>query len=254
MGVHVPGVTSDSASPITAAPGAASRSSSHGPTATIDVTAHGDRAILRTAGWRPSSPRRHRAPERPHAGAPEDRAQPSAVHHPERLPHHAPPALTARPHGAVDDCCSNPALRNAWYAVARGIESAATRWRHVARHAGRAVPRGTVPWSPHLTGARTARRRCRTGRCRMGASSARTTVGPSATMAAVCASVRRRPRAPATARAPASVRLRRALRLVWVCLGRRRSRDGIPVIAHEHDPAFRRINTPVDVWHTSARG
>jgi phenylpropionate dioxygenase-like ring-hydroxylating dioxygenase large terminal subunit len=42
--------------------------------------------------------------------------------------------------------------------------------------------------------------------------------------------------------------------LVWVCLGSTPvdGPDGIPVVAHEHDPAFRRINTPVDVWHTSA--
>ena len=41
--------------------------------------------------------------------------------------------------------------------------------------------------------------------------------------------------------------------LVWVCLGSTPADgpDGIPVIAHEADPAFRRINTPVDVWQTS---
>ena len=41
--------------------------------------------------------------------------------------------------------------------------------------------------------------------------------------------------------------------LVWVCLGDTPadSPDGIPVISHEDDPAFRRINTPVDVWQTS---
>jgi phenylpropionate dioxygenase-like ring-hydroxylating dioxygenase large terminal subunit len=41
--------------------------------------------------------------------------------------------------------------------------------------------------------------------------------------------------------------------LVWVCLGDTPSDgpDGIPVIAHEDDPSFRRINTPVEVWHTS---
>jgi phenylpropionate dioxygenase-like ring-hydroxylating dioxygenase large terminal subunit len=41
--------------------------------------------------------------------------------------------------------------------------------------------------------------------------------------------------------------------LVWVCLGDTPADDpgGIPVVAHENDPSFRRINTPVDVWHTS---
>lgn len=41
--------------------------------------------------------------------------------------------------------------------------------------------------------------------------------------------------------------------LVWVCLGDTPADapEGIPVIPHEADPAFRRINTPVDVWQTS---
>jgi phenylpropionate dioxygenase-like ring-hydroxylating dioxygenase large terminal subunit len=38
--------------------------------------------------------------------------------------------------------------------------------------------------------------------------------------------------------------------LVWVCLGIPRA--PIPQIAEEHDPTFRRINTPVEVWATSA--
>lgn len=38
--------------------------------------------------------------------------------------------------------------------------------------------------------------------------------------------------------------------LVWVCLGEPRAR--IPEIEHEHDPLFRRINTPVDQWKVSA--
>ena len=38
--------------------------------------------------------------------------------------------------------------------------------------------------------------------------------------------------------------------LVWICLGQPTA--AIPTIAEEHDPAFRRINTPVDLWHTSA--
>ncbi len=37
--------------------------------------------------------------------------------------------------------------------------------------------------------------------------------------------------------------------LVWVCLGAPRAE--VPQIAAEHDPAFRRINTPVEVWTTS---
>ena len=37
--------------------------------------------------------------------------------------------------------------------------------------------------------------------------------------------------------------------LVWVCLGTPRS--AVPAMSVEHDPAFRRINTPVDVWRTS---
>jgi phenylpropionate dioxygenase-like ring-hydroxylating dioxygenase large terminal subunit len=41
--------------------------------------------------------------------------------------------------------------------------------------------------------------------------------------------------------------------LVWLCMGDTPvdGPDGIPVIAHEDDPSFRRINTPVDVWQTS---
>ncbi|MEN9505466.1 MAG: hypothetical protein RI958_1392 [Actinomycetota bacterium] len=38
--------------------------------------------------------------------------------------------------------------------------------------------------------------------------------------------------------------------LVWLCLGEPRAR--IPEIAHESDPSFRRINTPVEMWKVSA--
>ncbi len=38
--------------------------------------------------------------------------------------------------------------------------------------------------------------------------------------------------------------------LVWVCLGQ--PATALPVIPQDDDPAFRRINTPVDVWKTSA--
>lgn len=38
--------------------------------------------------------------------------------------------------------------------------------------------------------------------------------------------------------------------LVWVCLGEPRA--PIPAMPWEDDPSFRRINTPVDVWRTSA--
>lgn len=37
--------------------------------------------------------------------------------------------------------------------------------------------------------------------------------------------------------------------LVWVCLGEPVA--GIPEIVQESDPSFRRINNPVEVWHTS---
>jgi len=38
--------------------------------------------------------------------------------------------------------------------------------------------------------------------------------------------------------------------LVWVCLGKPAA--PIPDITQEHDPSFRRINTPVEVWRVSA--
>jgi phenylpropionate dioxygenase-like ring-hydroxylating dioxygenase large terminal subunit len=38
--------------------------------------------------------------------------------------------------------------------------------------------------------------------------------------------------------------------LVWVCLGT--PHLDLPVIPNDDDPSFRRINTPVEVWHTSA--
>jgi phenylpropionate dioxygenase-like ring-hydroxylating dioxygenase large terminal subunit len=38
--------------------------------------------------------------------------------------------------------------------------------------------------------------------------------------------------------------------LVWICLGTPSA--PIPDIAQEHDPSFRRINTPVEVWQASA--
>ncbi len=38
--------------------------------------------------------------------------------------------------------------------------------------------------------------------------------------------------------------------LVWVCLGT--PAHELPVIPEDTDPSFRRLNTPVEVWHTSA--
>ncbi|MEK7423339.1 MAG: aromatic ring-hydroxylating dioxygenase subunit alpha [Actinomycetota bacterium] len=38
--------------------------------------------------------------------------------------------------------------------------------------------------------------------------------------------------------------------LVWLCVGT--PSGDLPAIAQEHDPGFRRINTPVEVWRTSA--
>ena len=38
--------------------------------------------------------------------------------------------------------------------------------------------------------------------------------------------------------------------LVWVCVGT--PRTDLPVIPNDDDPSFRRINTPVDTWRTSA--
>lgn len=54
---------------------------------------------------------------------------------------------------------------------------------------------------------------------------------------------------PPTAHLPC-VRVEECYGLVWVCPGEPVA--PIPVIAHEDDPAFRRINTGVDVWKVAA--
>ena len=170
------------------------------------------------------------------------------------MPHTGPDRLPRpAPHRVL---CANPALRDAWYAVARSIDVgghpvAVT----LLEHACRAVPR----------------RRRRGGR--------RTRPVPAPRGAAVdrddrrrvprllvprldvrrrrplCArALGRRARAPAAAAHLSTFGCAERYGLVWVCLGGTPvdGPDGIPVVAHEHDPAFRRINTPVDVWHTSA--
>ncbi len=54
---------------------------------------------------------------------------------------------------------------------------------------------------------------------------------------------------PPTAHLPA-VQVEERYGLVWLCPGE--PTGTIPVVSHDDDPAFRRINTGVDVWKTSA--
>jgi phenylpropionate dioxygenase-like ring-hydroxylating dioxygenase large terminal subunit len=155
-----------------------------------------------------------------------------------------------------DVLCSNPALRDAWYAVARSVEVGdhpvavtllATRVV-LFRPAG-----GAVVAAPDRCPHREAPLSIGTiddgclvcayhgwtfgdgGRCVRVPSAADHIPPPPRAHLATYASAER-------------------YGLVWVCLGGTPidGPDGIPVIAQEHDPEFRRINTPVDVWQTSA--
>ena len=153
--------------------------------------------------------------------------------------------------------CSNPALRNAWYAVARSVDVGAAPMsitlldtkvvlyrsssgvvaapdrcphREAPLSAGH-VANGCLvcPYHGWTYGAE--------GRCvRVPSSAENIPVPPRAHLATYATAER--------------------YGLVWLCLGEPTltsdSAPDLPVIPQENDPKFRRINTPVDVWQSSA--
>ena len=151
--------------------------------------------------------------------------------------------------------CSNAALRNGWYALARAVDVAGTPV--AARLLGTSVvlyrgADGAVVAAPD---------RCphREAPLSKGTIESGCLVCPyhgwTFGDGGRCVRV---PSAPAHVPAPPRAHLTtfgcaERYGLVWVCLGDAPpdGPNGIPVVPHEHDPAFRRINTPVDTWHTS---
>ena len=145
VGVHVAGRHQRLGITDHPRPGCTARSSSHGPTSTMTSPRTATAAIAHhRCGRRPSSPRRRHAPARPHAArrrtsrsAPAPCTIPRGCH---TMPHTGPEPVTSDAPDRV--LCANPALRDAWYAVARSIDVGShAGGSHAARHACRAVPR-----------------------------------------------------------------------------------------------------------------
>ena len=165
MGVHVAGCHQrrpHHRSPR--APGCTARSSSHGPTSTMTSPRTATAAI---AHHRAGVVHRH------HVATAHEHVRTQLATRAQLL-RRAPSrevatpcptsALTAHVRRA-DVLCANPALRDAWYAVARSIDvGGAPGGGHAARHATSCCTApATARSSPRPTGARTARRRCRSG-------------------------------------------------------------------------------------------
>ncbi len=147
--------------------------------------------------------------------------------------------------------CSKPALRDSWYAVARSIDVGsapvaatllATKVVLYRSATGVVAAPDRCPHREAPLSAGTIANGCLVcpyhgwtfadgGRCVRVPSSADTVPVPPRAHLTTFACVER-------------------YGLVWVCLGTPRS--DVPVIVEEDDPAFRRINTPVNVWRTSA--
>lgn len=155
---------------------------------------------------------------------------------------------------ATDTLCSNPTLRNAWYAVARSIDVVAkpvsvtlldTKVVLYRAHAGVVAAPDRCPHREAPLSAGTLGDGCLVcpyhgwtfgdeGRCvRVPSSAESVPVPPRAHL----------PTYDTTER----------YGLVWLCIGTPTgSEPDLPRIPNEDDPTFRRINTPVDVWQCSA--
>ncbi len=147
--------------------------------------------------------------------------------------------------------CDNPALRNAWYAVARSIDVA------TAPHGVTLLATSVVLYRS-AGGVVAAPDRCphREAPLSMGSVDNGCLVCPyhgwEFSDDGCCVNV---PSASAGVPPPPRAHLatyacEERYGLVWVCLGQPATE--LPVIPHDDDPRFRRINTPVEVWQTSA--
>ena len=156
----------------------------------------------------------------------------------------------------ADVLCSNPALRDAWYAVARSVDvggaPVAARLLNtnvVLYRAGDGAVVAAPDRCPHRE-APLSKGTIDGGR--LVCSYHGWTFGDGGRCVRVPSAADHVPPPPRAHLATFGCAERYGL--VWVSLGSTPADgpDGIPVIVHEHDPAFRRINTPVDVWQTSA--
>jgi phenylpropionate dioxygenase-like ring-hydroxylating dioxygenase large terminal subunit len=151
--------------------------------------------------------------------------------------------------------CANPALRQAWYAVARSIDVGAAPVP-VTLLASKVVlyraTDGTVVAAPDRCPHREAPLSKGTveGGCLVCPYHG-WTFGDDGKCVRVPSAAERVPAPPRAHLSTYGSAERYGL--VWVCLGATPADapEGIPIIAHEDDPVFRRINTPVDVWQTS---
>jgi phenylpropionate dioxygenase-like ring-hydroxylating dioxygenase large terminal subunit len=148
--------------------------------------------------------------------------------------------------------CTNPAMRDAWYAVARSVDVGAAPVGVTLLATAVVLYRsatGTIVAAPDRCPHREAplSRGTIDGGCLVCpyhgwsfGDGGRCTAVPSA-----AEGVPPPPRAHLATFATAE-----RYGLVWLCVGT--PRGEVPVVPEEDDPAFRRINTPVDVWRTSA--
>ena len=147
--------------------------------------------------------------------------------------------------------CDNPALRNAWYPVARSIDVA------TAPHGVTLLATPVVLYRS-AGGVVAAPDRCPHREAPLSAGSVEAGClvcpyhgwefaddGRCVTIPSSSAGVPAPPRAHL-----ATFACEERYGLVWVCLGQPATE--LPAIPHDDDPTFRRINTPVDVWQTSA--
>ena len=151
-----------------------------------------------------------------------------------------------------DVLTGNPHLPDHWYVVAEGADLGATPLAVTLLGQDYVVWRSpTGPSSPPPTAARTARRRCRSATSRAAASCARTTAGRSATPAAASPCRQRRPACPCRRRPTSRPSAPPSATASCGCVpARRRGRSRR--WPYEDDPAYRRINSGVERWTTSA--
>jgi len=148
---------------------------------------------------------------------------------------------------------SNAAIVDSWHAVARSVEVTATEPRSVTL-----LERKLVLWRTPSGGVLAAPDRCPHREAPLSEGSVEDgclvcpyhgwTFGDGGRCVRVPSSA---PGVPAPPRAHLSpVHCEERFGLVWVCIGN--PAGPVPVQHYEDEPTFRRINTPVEVWKTSA--